>query len=86
MPEESLKKIEEMIRKSGALDSGKQKELLGLVAVLRTEVKRLETSHPAQAKDSLEGLALSVEGLEASHPKLTDAINSVCSALARIGI
>ncbi len=86
MPEESLKKIEEIIRKSGSLDSVKQKELLGLVAVLRTEVKRLEASHSAQLKEALEGLALSVEGLEALHPKLTDAINAVCSALARIGI
>lgn len=86
MHEESLKKIEEIIRKSGSLDSGKRKELLDLVAVLRTEVKRLEVSHPAQLRDSLEALALSVEELEASHPKLTDAINAVCSALARIGI
>lgn len=86
MPEESLKKIEETIRKSASLAGAEKKELLGLVAALRSEVKRLEATHPEQLAGPLASLAQSVEGMESSHPKLTAAINAVCSALARIGI
>lgn len=86
MPETSLRKIEETIRKNASLTGAEKKELLGLVAALRLEVKRLEATHPEQMEGPLVSLAQSMGGMEASHPQLTAAINAVCSALARIGI
>ena len=41
---------------------------------------------PALMKHSVEGLALSAEGFEASHPKLVGIVNEICTMLARIGI
>jgi hypothetical protein len=35
---------------------------------------------------SLEGLQESVRGLENSHPKLVEIVNSICSTLANLGI
>ena len=35
---------------------------------------------------SLEGLATSVEDFEASHPRLVQVVNSICTSLANLGI
>ncbi|MCE9615195.1 MAG: DUF4404 family protein [Lentisphaerae bacterium] len=35
---------------------------------------------------SLDGLAASVKGFEASHPKLVDSVNSLCNVLSSLGI
>jgi hypothetical protein len=35
---------------------------------------------------SLEGLAGTVEGIETSHPELVRIVNSICNALANLGI
>ena len=35
---------------------------------------------------SLEGLSFSVQGFEASHPKLVKTVNDICNLLASIGI
>lgn len=86
MPEEPLRRIEAAIRKGGALSDAERKELLRLVAVLREESKRLKGSHPGPLKEALDALARAVEGMESAYPKLTAALNAVCSALARIGI
>jgi len=37
-------------------------------------------------KLSLQGLSASVEGFESTHPKLVGIVNSICNALANIGI
>lgn len=35
---------------------------------------------------SLKGLERSVDGFEASHPKLVQVVNSICTTLANLGI
>ncbi len=42
--------------------------------------------NPQLLKLSLQGLSVSVEGLEGSHPKLVGIVNSMCLTLSNIGI
>lgn len=49
------------------------------------EATRKERADPL-IEHSVEGLSLSVQGFEASHPNLTETVNSICTILARIGI
>jgi hypothetical protein len=110
MLEDTVKKMEDAIRKIDALKGQDKTELLSLLSALKTEVGRLsetnaEQAHsiaslaemaaheatrkdrsPALMKHSVEGLALSSEGFEASHPKLVGIVNEICTMLARIGI
>ena len=110
MLEDTVKKMEDAIRKIDSLQGRDKAELLSLLSALKTEVGRLsetdqEQAHsiaslaelaahevtrqdksPALMKHSVEGLALSSEGFEASHPKLVGIVNEICTMLARIGI
>lgn len=61
------------------------KRIAGFAESLAEEASRKERS-PKRLKPSLEGLAGSVEGLEASHPRLVQAVNDVCTFLAGLGI
>jgi hypothetical protein len=45
-----------------------------------------EEKNPKLLKLSLQGLSTSVEGFENSHPKLVNAVNSICHTLSNIGI
>lgn len=49
-----------------------------------------ESTRAAKNEDlqqlSLEGLSASVEGFEASHPKLVQIVNSICLTLSNLGI
>ena len=45
-----------------------------------------EAGNPELLKIALDGLSSSVNGFEASHPKLVDIVNSTCMMLANIGI
>jgi hypothetical protein len=110
MLEDTVKKMEDAIRKIDSVKGRDKAELLSLLSALKTEVGRLsetdqEQAHsiaslaelaaheatrqgrsPALLKHSVEGLALSSEGFEASHPKLVGIVNELCTMLARIGI
>lgn len=110
MVNDTLKQIEDAVRRISSIDGGKKEELLGLLAALKTEVGRLpgtqeehaqsiaglaqvaaheatrKEKSPGLLKHSLEGLALSAKGFEASHPQLSETINEICALLARIGI
>ncbi len=110
MLEDTVKKMEDAIRKIDSLKGRDQTELLSLLCALRTEVGHLSETHeeqahsiasltemaaheatrqeksPALMKHSVEGLALSAEGFEASHPKLVGIVNEICTMLASIGI
>ena len=45
-----------------------------------------EEKNPQLLKISLQGLSASVEGFEASHPKLVGAVNSICHTLSNVGV
>ncbi len=55
-----------------------------------TDVSTLEATrsqqNPELLKHSLGGLSSSVEGLEKSHPRLVNIVNSICSTLSNLGI
>jgi len=61
------------------------RSIAGFAELAAHEATRKEKS-PRLLKNALKGLSLSVEGFETSHTKLTQIINGVCLALARIGI
>ena len=110
MLEDTVKKMEDAVRKIDALKGQEKTELLSLLCALKTEVGRLAETHeeqahsiasladmaaheatrqdksPALMKHSVEGLALSSQGFEVSHPKLVGIVNEICTMLARIGI
>jgi hypothetical protein len=44
------------------------------------------TKNPELLKLSIDGLSASVKGFEASHPKLVESVNYICTALANMGI
>jgi len=110
MLKDTVKKMEEAIRKIDSVDSDNKAELLGLLNALKGELKELSQTHGEQAqsiaaladmaaheavrrekspglmKHALDGLALSAEGFEASHPRLVETIDAISVMLARIGI
>lgn len=55
-----------------------------------TEISAHETTrkekNPNLIKSSLDGLVSSIEGLEVSHPKLTETVNSIARILSNMGI
>jgi len=42
--------------------------------------------NPELLKVSIDGLSASVKGFEASHPKLVESVNYICTVLANMGI
>jgi len=71
-----------------ALPESRMEEARSLAHFTETaahEVTRTETS--VQLKNlSISGIAYSVKGFEASHPKLVEMTNEICMMLARMGI
>jgi len=59
--------------------------IAGFTAVSAHEATRDE-KNPELMKLSLTGLSRSVEGFEESHPKLVQAVNSIATMLANMGI
>ncbi len=45
-----------------------------------------QTKNPELLKLSIDGLSASVKGFEASHPKLVENVNYICTVLANMGI
>ncbi|HAM36395.1 MAG TPA: hypothetical protein DEB40_05995 [Elusimicrobia bacterium] len=110
MVQDTVKKIEDAIRRLDSLHSEERKALVSLLSALKEEVGHLSRTHDEQArsiagltemaaheatrktkspslmKHSIEGLVLSTQGFETSHPKLVQITNDICIMLARIGI
>lgn len=61
------------------------RSIAGLTEQAAHEATRQERSETL-AEHSIEGLALSAKGFEASHPRLVEVLNAICSMLAKIGI
>ena len=59
--------------------------IAGMAGIAAHEAKRQDK--PEGLLDhAVKGLAMSVEGLEASHPELAETVNALCQMLANIGI
>lgn len=78
MIQDTLFRIETAAKALRTSDSKKKAELVALVGQLRKELEDLSRTQ--------EGLAASVRGFEASHPKLTETIDELCRLLSGIGI
>jgi hypothetical protein len=63
----------------------KAQSIAGFTAVSTHEATR-EARNPELVDLSLKGLSHSVEGFEASHPRLVQVVNSICTTLANLGI
>lgn len=59
--------------------------IAGFTDVSTHEATRHEPN-PELVNLSLKGLSRSVEGFEASHPKLVQAVNAICTTLSNLGI
>jgi hypothetical protein len=68
------------------MDKTRQRELLQLVARLKLEFSEAQKQNLSPLKNPVEELRSSVEGFEQSHPKLVQAVNSISSTLANLGI
>ena len=66
-------------------DAEKAQSIAGFTAVSTHEATR-EEKNPELVQISLKGLSSSVQGFEESHPKLVQAVNSICTTLANLGI
>ena len=66
-------------------DAEQAQSIAGFTAVSTHEAIR-EERNPELVEISLKGLSSSVQGFEESHPKLVQAVNSICTTLANLGI
>ena len=59
--------------------------IAGFTQVSAHEATR-EERDPRLLKHALDGLSSSVAGLEKSHPRLVEIVNSICTTLSNLGI
>ena len=85
MIEKTIAEIEGKIR-AEAISDNRKRELLQLLATLKTQINEREKQNLKPLKHSVEELRSSVEGFEQSHPKLVQTVNSISSTLANLGI
>jgi hypothetical protein len=63
----------------------KAQSIAGFTAASADEATRSDRN-PERVQLSLKELSHSIEGFEESHPKLAQAVNSICTTLANLGI
>jgi hypothetical protein len=63
-----------------------QAESITRFAALSTHEATRHEKNPKLLNLSIEGLRSSVQGFEASHPKLVNAVNEISSMLSNLGI
>lgn len=66
-------------------DAEHAQSIAGFTAVSTHEATR-EEKNLELVELSLKGLSSSVQGFEESHPKLVQAVNSICTTLSNLGI
>ena len=65
--------------------SDQAQNIAGFTAASAHEATR-DGKNPESVQLSIKELSESVEGFEESHPKLVQAVNSVCTTLSNLGI
>lgn len=85
MINQTFNELESKIQTSG-IDQARQRELLDLLARLKSEINEYQKHNLKPLKSPMEDLRSSVEGFEKSHPKLVQAVNKVSQTLADLGI
>ncbi|HVC08787.1 MAG TPA: DUF4404 family protein [Elusimicrobiota bacterium] len=85
---ELLRRLKVLKSELGRLSKTHEEDSLSIAGFARVaagEAARRKKA-PHLLESALDGLALTVRGFEASHPKLTETINDVCAMLAQIGV
>jgi len=85
MIEKTIGEIEAKIH-SESISDNRRRELLQLLARLKTEIATRDQQNLKPLKSSVEELRSSVEGFEKSHPKLVQIVNSISNTLSNLGI
>ncbi len=85
MIEKTISEIEAKIR-AETISDDRKRELLQLLARLKTEISARNKQNLKPLKNSVEELRSSVEGFEQSHPKLVQIVNSISNTLSNLGI
>ena len=67
------------------IDADHAQSIASFAGVSTHEATR-DVKNPELLKLAIDGLTTSVEGFEASHPKLVHIVNSICRTLANLGI
>ncbi len=80
-----LSALQTEIENLSKTDVDHAESIVSLAQVSAHESTRKE-KNPRLHKLSLEALAASVEGFDASHPRLVQLINSICTSLSNLGI
>jgi uncharacterized protein YoxC len=86
MIENTIGEIEAKIRGADSVSDEHKRELLQLLAKLKTEIAGRDKQNLTPLKHSVEELRVSVEGFEQSHPKLVQAVNGISNTLSNLGI
>ena len=88
MIEKTINEIEGKIRSADGLGDESRRELLQLLATLKTQATGLKKTQAdaRSVKSSLDELRSSVEGFEKSHPKLVQLVNNISNTLSGWGI
>ena len=80
-----LSTLESEITRLSKTDAEHAESITGFIERSTHEATR-ERKNPQLLKLSLAGLEESVKGFEASHPRLVEDINNICTVLANMGI
>ncbi len=98
MIRERIEKLEHAIRESATLSDEAKTEVLARLAEIKTEAVSVpapeDRALPVPSSISAQGpitpiineLSASIEGLESSHPRLTQLTNQLAMTLANMGI
>lgn len=82
---ELLATLKQEIGSLAATHAEEAESIAGFTAVSAHEATRSEPD-PELVQLSLQGLSKSVLEFESSHPRMVQAVNSICSALSNLGI
>ena len=82
---ELLSTLKAEVAKLSQTHGDEAQSIAGFTEVSAHEATR-EEKNPELLKLSLEGLAISVDGFEESHPSLVQIVNRICTTLSNIGI
>src|SRR5688572_6609324 len=80
-----LSDLKSEVSELSSTNAEQAQSIAGFTAVSAHEATRDE-KNPQLVQLSLKGLSSSVEGFEESHPKLVQAVNSICTTLSNLGI
>ncbi len=80
-----LERLNQEVAELAKTDAEQARSIAGFAAVSAHEATRAEAD-PRLRELSLQGLSQSVARFEETHPRLVQAVNSVCNALSNLGI